>query len=106
MQGQAELLRMRTVKLPGLAMKKGHAEFSLVFSGSSKAERVEFAEGDPELHSAEQALIDATFAVFFPNYSSVKIVRRGVLTCGETGCAITLKPVENAGLAVNAVAQK
>jgi tetratricopeptide (TPR) repeat protein/transglutaminase-like putative cysteine protease len=102
---QAELLQMRTVKLPGLAMKKGQAEFALVFSGSSKAERAEFAEGDPDLHPAEQALMDATFIVSFPDYSSLKIVRRGVLSCGATGCAVVLKPIENVGLGMSAVAQ-
>ena len=90
---QAELLQMRTVKLPGLAMKKGQAEFALVFSGSSKAERAEFAEGDSDLHPAEQALMDATFIVSFPDYSSLKIVRRGVLSCAATGCAVVLKPI-------------
>ena len=101
-QAQAELLQMRTVKLPGLTMKKGQAEFALVFSGSSKAERAEFAEGDPELHPAEQALMDATFTVSFPDYSSLRIVRRGVLSCSATGCAVVLKPIENTGLAISA----
>ena len=79
-------------------MEKGEAEFSLVFSGSNKAERADFAEGDPGLLPAEQALIDATFSVSFPDVSSLKIVRRGVLSCGATGCAIALKPIESAGL--------
>jgi len=104
-QAQAELLQMRTAKLSGLTMKKGQAEFSLVFSGSSKAERAEFSEGDPELLPAEQALIDATFQVSFPDYSSLKIVRRGVVSCGATGCAVVLKPIENAGFSVGPVAQ-
>jgi tetratricopeptide (TPR) repeat protein len=101
-RGQAELLQMRTVKLPGLAMKTGQAEFALVFTGSSRAERADFAEGDPELHPAEQALADVTFNVSFPDYSSLKIVRRGVLTCSATGCAIVLKPLENAALGLAA----
>jgi tetratricopeptide (TPR) repeat protein len=105
-QAQAELLQMRTVKLPALTMKKGRAEFALVFSGSSKAERADFAEGDPDLHPAEQALMNATFAVSFPDYSSLKIVRRGVLSCGAAGCAVVLKPIENPGLGVSAMAQK
>jgi hypothetical protein len=105
-QAQAELLQMRTVKLPGLTMKKGHAEFAIFFSGSSKAERAEFAEGDPELHSAEQSLMNATFIVSFPDYSSLKIVRHGVLTCGAAGCAVVLKPIEDASLGMSTVAQK
>ncbi len=103
---QAALLQMRTVKLPGLTMKKGQAEFALVFNGSSKAEHAEYAEGDPDLRSAEQALLDATYTVSFPDYSSLKIVRRGVLSCGASGCSAVLKPVENAGLGVGPAAQK
>ncbi len=105
-QAQAELVQMRTVKLPGLTMKKGQAEFTLVFNGSSKPERADFAEGDPDLHSAEQALMDATYTLSFPDYSSLKIVRRGILSCGAPGCTFTLKPIENASLGGTAVAQK
>lgn len=94
-QAQIELVQMRTAKLPGLAMKKGQAEFALVFNGSSKAERAEFAEGDPDLHTAEQALMDVTFTVSFPDYSSLKIVRRGMLSCSATGCTVVLKPIES-----------
>jgi hypothetical protein len=104
-QAQIELLQMRTVKLPGLTMKKGQAEFVLVFNGSGKAERVEFAEGDPDLHPAEQALMDATFTVFFPDYSSLKIVRRGVLSCAATGCAVVLNPIENVAVGLSPVSQ-
>jgi hypothetical protein len=34
--------------------------------------------------------------VRFPDVSSVKIVRRGQLTCGASGCAIELLPIETA----------
>jgi len=87
-------------------MKKGQAEFALVFNGSGKPERVEFAEGDPDLHTADQALLDATFAVSFPDYSSLKIVRRGVLSCSASGCTAVLKPIENAGLGMSPSGQK
>jgi hypothetical protein len=82
---QAELIQMRKVKLPSLKMEKGEAEFTLVFSGSNKAERADFEQGDPGLRPAEQALIDATFSVSFPDVSSLKIIRRGVLSCGGDG---------------------
>lgn len=103
-QAQAELLQMRTVKLAGLTLKNGQAEFALVFGGSSKVERAELVEGDAHLLPAEQALIDATFSVSFPDYSSLKIVRRGVVSCSATGCTVVLKPVENPGVGVAAVA--
>jgi len=100
---QRELLQMRTVKLGGLKMRKGQAEFILVFNGSDKAERAEFAEGDTDLRPAEQDLMDATFTVFFPDYSSLKIVRRGVLSCSATGCAIVLHPIENVVLGLGPI---
>jgi hypothetical protein len=86
-------------------MKKGQAEFALVFNGSSKAERVQLTEGDADLRPAEQVLMDQTFTVSFPDYSSLKIVRRGVLSCSATGCAIVLKPIENLVLGFSPVSQ-
>jgi len=50
--------------------------------------------------------MDATYALAFPDYSSLKVVRRGVLSCGAPGCTLTLKPIENASLGATAVAQK
>jgi tetratricopeptide (TPR) repeat protein/transglutaminase-like putative cysteine protease len=93
-QGEAELLRIRTVKISGLTGKKGEAEFTLVFDGSSKPERVEYRQGDADLLDAEQALTNATYPVMFPDRSSVKIVRRGTLSCTASGCAVVLKPLE------------
>jgi tetratricopeptide (TPR) repeat protein len=92
--GQAELLQARTIKLPGLTAKKGEAEFTLVFDGSSKPERVEYREGDSDLRDAEPALTNATYPVMFPDRSSVKIVRRGALSCTASGCVVVLKPLE------------
>jgi len=94
-QAKAELVQMRTVKLPELNLKKGQAEFTLVFDGSSKPELVEFYSGDADLVSARQALTDAAYPVTFPDNSSAKIVRRGVLACSASGCAVTLKPLES-----------
>ena len=94
-QSQAELLQIRTVKLPGLTGKKGEAEFTLVFDGSGKPERVEFRGGDAALRDAEPALTNATYPVMFPDRSSIKIVRRGTLTCTTSGCAVVLKPLES-----------
>jgi tetratricopeptide (TPR) repeat protein len=93
-QGQAELVQMRTVKLSGLTGKNGEAEFTLFFDGSSKPERAEFREGDASLHDAEPVLTSATYPVMFPDRSSVKIVRRGTLTCTASGCVVVLKPLE------------
>ena len=86
--------QMRTVKLPGITQKKGQADFNLVFDGSGKPERAEFQEGDSELVSGEQSLMDASYPVTFPDYSSVKIVRTASIACTATGCTAVLKPLD------------
>jgi hypothetical protein len=92
---------MRSAKLRALDLKKGQAEFTLVFDGSSRPQRAEYSAGDAELQSAEAGLSDADDPIVFPENSSAKIVQRGVLICASAGCSMTLKPLENpASLAV------
>jgi tetratricopeptide (TPR) repeat protein len=94
-QLQAELIRMRTVKMPGISQRKGTAEFVLVFDGSSRPQRVDFYEGDADLRGTEQALMDAEYPVVFPEYTSAKIVRHGILACAPTGCVLTFLALES-----------
>ncbi|HEY6250363.1 MAG TPA: hypothetical protein VI685_10405, partial [Candidatus Angelobacter sp.] len=94
-QAKAELVQMRAVKLAELNLKKGEAEFTLVFDGSSKPEMVEFFSGDADLITARQTMMDAGYPVMFPDVSSAKIVRRGVLACSASGCAVTFKTLES-----------
>jgi hypothetical protein len=91
---QTELLQMRSVKLPSLTKTKGQGEFTLVFDGSSRPQRVDFHSGEEELSGAEPALLNADYPISFPDYNSAKIVRRGVLSCNVSGCTMTLKLVE------------
>lgn len=104
-QPKAELLRMRTAKLNGVTAKKGQADFTLLFSGSSKPDQAMFVEGDAELRSAEQALTEASYSISFPDYSSLNIIRRGAVTCSASGCAIVLKPIEKPGLGMGGATQ-
>lgn len=97
-QGQAELSQMKSVKVRGLAQKSGQAEFILVFDGSSRPQRAEYREGTPELRNAEATLTDSDYPVSFPENTSVKIVRRGVLTCTPAACTMVLKPPESVQL--------
>jgi hypothetical protein len=104
-QAQAELKQMRSAKLRPLDQKKGQAEFVLVFDGSSRPQRVEYSAGDAEMQSVEAALTDSDYPIVFPENSSAKIVRRGVLMCGPQGCAMTLKPLESPAILAVATAQ-
>jgi Flp pilus assembly protein TadD len=93
-QAPAELAQARTVKLGPITSKSVSARFNLVFDSSPRPERAEFVDGDESLRSAAEQLREKDFPVRFPDVSSVKIVRRGVLSCGGSGCGIELMSIE------------
>ncbi|MGA2965915.1 MAG: DUF3857 domain-containing protein [Terriglobales bacterium] len=97
-QASVELVRARTidVKLDPIIIssKPVSARFNLVFDSSPRPERAEFVDGDESLRSAGEQLRQKDFPVRFPDVSSVKIVRRGLLSCGASGCSIELLPIE------------
>jgi transglutaminase-like putative cysteine protease len=93
-QAHAELVEARTVKLGPITTKSVSARFNLIFDGSPRPERAEFVDGDESLRSAADQLREKDFPVRFPDVSSVKIVRRGVLSCGGSGCTIELLPID------------
>jgi tetratricopeptide (TPR) repeat protein len=89
-----ELVQARTVKLGAITSQPASARFNLVFDSSPRPERAEFVDGDESLRSAGQQLREKDFPVRFPDVSSVKVVRRGLLSCGGSGCSIELLPIE------------
>jgi transglutaminase-like putative cysteine protease/tetratricopeptide (TPR) repeat protein len=91
-----ELVAARTVKLGAIvnSSKPVSARFNLVFDSSPRPERAEFVDGDESLRSASEQLREKDFPVRFPDVSSVKIVRRGLVSCGASGCSIELLPIE------------
>jgi tetratricopeptide (TPR) repeat protein len=93
-QAPAELVQARTVKVGPITTKTVSARFNLVFDSSPRPERAEFVDGDESLRSAGEQLREKDFSVRFPDVSSVKIVRRGLLSCGAAGCSIELLPIE------------
>jgi len=95
-QAPAELAQARTVKLGPIVIssKSVSARFNLVFDSSPRPERAEFVEGEESLRSAADQLREKDFPVRFPDVSSVKIVSRGLLSCGALGCSIELLPIE------------
>ena len=92
---QAELVQMRSAKVRGAAQKSGQAEFILVFDGSGRPQRADFRQGDASLRDAGFSLTDADYPVSFPENSSLKIVRRGQLSCAAQGCTMEFKPLES-----------
>jgi len=89
-----ELVQALTVKIGTISSKPASARFNLVFDSSPRPERAEFVDGDESLRSAGQQLREKDFPVRFPDVSSVKVVRRGLLSCGGSGCSIELLPIE------------
>jgi len=87
-------VQARTVKLAAITSKPVAARFNLVFDSSPRPERAEFVDGDESLRSAGEQLREKDFPVRFPDVSSVKIVRRGLLNCGASECSIELLPIE------------
>ena len=94
----AELVEARTLKLnPKLGAitgKPATAHFNLVFDSSPRPERAEFVDGDESLRPAGEQLREKDFAVRFPDVSSVKIVRRALVSCTVAGCSVELLPLE------------
>lgn len=94
-----ELVQSRTVKLAANGNKTASARFDLVFDSSPRPERVEFVDGDDRLRTAGEQMREKDFPVRFPDASSIKIIRRGMVSCAASGCAVELLPVEAGSVA-------
>jgi tetratricopeptide (TPR) repeat protein len=90
-----ELGENRTVWLPKLVPEHASAELFLLFAPGPKVEETKFISGSDKLQSAGKALERVHFKVAFPENSSARLVRRGILACYPiTGCSFVLLPVE------------
>ena len=76
---------MRTVKVETGAKEAASAIFSVAFS-PGKVEEVKFVSGARSLESIASQLAIRKFNVEFPDESPTKLIRRGMLKCGSTGC--------------------
>jgi tetratricopeptide (TPR) repeat protein/transglutaminase-like putative cysteine protease len=85
--GKQDLQSLRTIDL-GKAKETGTAEFFVLLSGGAgtpaKAEAVKFVSGDEKLKIFTDALRSAEYRLTFPDDAPLKILRRGILTCGAT----------------------
>jgi Tfp pilus assembly protein PilF len=91
----AESSQDRTISLPKLVSEHASAEFFLLFAPGPKVDDTKFITGSDHLRSAGKALSQAHFKVAFPENSSGRLVRRGILACYPiTGCTFVLLPAE------------
>lgn len=90
-----ELSEQRTTKLPPIA-KQASAEFFVLFAPGPKIEEVKFISGSEQLRSATKTLSQYKLKVAFPDDSSGRLVRRGMIACfPTTGCSFVLIPIES-----------
>ncbi len=89
-----ELSRMRMVKVPAAPHASGSATYSITFS-PGKVDDVKLVDGDKALESMTVNIQSAKFKVEFPDETPAKLVRRGILSCGASGCDLTLIPPED-----------
>jgi tetratricopeptide (TPR) repeat protein len=87
---------LRSTTLRKLANGHATAEFFLLFKGDSKSVDVKFISGSDALQDAAKVLASTNFNVLFPDDSSARILRRGLLDCEPEAdkCMFVLIPPE------------
>lgn len=91
-----ELSNERSISLPRLVQTQVSAEFYVLLAPGPKVEDAKFISGSEALKSAGEALTQARFKAPFPEKSSARIVRRGILACyPAAGCSFVLFPIES-----------
>lgn len=91
----SELVAMRTVKLGRVVTADVSGEVELLIGAGPRVEAVRVSSGPSQLQQLTTAIRRATVSVAFPEPDdSVKLVRRGVVSCSSSGgCALVLMPV-------------
>ncbi len=92
-----QLSRMRMVKVSTAPHSVRRGTFSIVFV-PGKVEEVTQVDGDESLMAEADDIRSAKFKLEFPDSSPTKLVRRGVLSCGGSGCDLVLIPVDDRSL--------
>ncbi len=88
----SELSGLRSVKFKRLVPGTAEADFFLLVVPGPRVEDLQFVSGSNALRSAGQAALSkANFQVGFPEHSSARLVRRGILMCTtEARCEAVL----------------
>jgi tetratricopeptide (TPR) repeat protein len=85
-----ELSRLRTVNLTKSPHEPVNAIFSIVFS-TNKPTEVKYLSGAESLKTMVGPIASAKFNVKFPDASTVRLFRRGMVACGTVrGCDVVL----------------
>jgi hypothetical protein len=95
MTAREELSAMITVKLPVITKDRVSASFDvLIIAG--KVEKVHFAGGSESLRLSAQTLKRASFEEPLPADSAAHLLRKGAVSCSESGCSFVFYPLSAA----------
>ena len=88
---------LRSAQIRKVTDERVSAEFFLLFHGDSKAVDVELVSGSDDLRPAGKILETTKLNVTFPQESSARILRRGILDCqsGAPFCMFVLVPPDS-----------
>jgi tetratricopeptide (TPR) repeat protein/ubiquitin-protein ligase len=87
MSAGQELTRLRTVELPSIVKETASADFDVLFLAGGKIEKANFVQGTELFRHAGERLERSLFREKFPPNSTAHLVRRGMLSCSDTGCS-------------------
>jgi hypothetical protein len=93
MSAGEELSRMRTVKLPTITKETASADFDVLLVAGGKVEKANFYKGSELLRHAGESLERAHFEEPFPLNSTARLLRRGILSCSDSGCNFVFYPL-------------
>jgi hypothetical protein len=77
----------RTTKIPWKFTQYESAEFFVLFGPGAKVLDVKYVSGSQALQDAAKVLAAAHFDEPFPDENSTQIVRRGLMSCGNSPSA-------------------
>jgi len=92
MSAGEELSWMRTAKLPSIVKETASADFDVLLVAGGKIEKANFVRGSELLRHAGERLERTLLEEMYPPNSTAHLVRRGMLSCSDTGCSFVFYP--------------
>jgi tetratricopeptide (TPR) repeat protein len=93
------LQNLRTTKIQWKVASYQSAEFFVLLGTGGKVSDVKFVSGSEQLRDAAKAISAAHFDVAFPDDNPAQILRRGILSCGNSStagnCLFVVYPVSD-----------
>jgi len=91
-QHREDAQKLRTTELKASAPVSGSAEFWVLMGASEHGmtvDNVKFISGEEKLRAMEESLRHLKYDLAFPDVTPTKILRRGVLSCGQGSAKCT-----------------